>query len=105
MDFEAALQDKDTLANPYALYRQMRSDAPIYYCQRAGAWVVMRYDDIAMMLGDERFGCTDRFGPIVAKKSLWLVNSDGPTHLHCRRSVALVLVAPMPRHSIYRRGL
>ena len=34
------------LANPYPLYHELLSDAPVHWCEPWGCWVVTRYDDV-----------------------------------------------------------
>jgi cytochrome P450 len=87
-DYELALQDERTLADPYPLYREMRARAPVYHCRRASVWVVMRHTDIAELLSGADAGCRHRFGPVMERDSAWLVNSDGPEHRHLRRSLS-----------------
>jgi cytochrome P450 PksS len=45
-------------ADPYPFYARLRADAPVYRVTlptREIAWLVTRYDDVAMVLRDERF--------------------------------------------------
>jgi cytochrome P450 len=40
------LLDPEVLANPYPLYRELRSRAPVHWDPYLHAWVVTRYDDV-----------------------------------------------------------
>lgn len=44
------LLDPEVLANPYPLYRQLRSDAPVHWDPFLHAWVITRYDDVVHVL-------------------------------------------------------
>jgi cytochrome P450 len=44
------LLDPDVLANPYALHRQLREEAPVYWDPYLHSWVVTRYADVAEVL-------------------------------------------------------
>jgi len=39
--------------NPYPIYRRMREEAPIFWSDEWQAWVVSRYDDVALSLKDK----------------------------------------------------
>ena len=43
------------VANPYELYRRLREADPVYRDERASAWVLTRYGDVAAALRDARF--------------------------------------------------
>ena len=44
-------------ANPYPFYARLRAEAPVYRTRLATrqVWLVTRYDDVLMVLKDERF--------------------------------------------------
>src|SRR5919202_5495233 len=45
-------------ANPYPFYARLRAEAPVYPVtlpSKQTAWLITRYDDVAMALKDERF--------------------------------------------------
>src|SRR3954447_16100172 len=44
-------------ANPYPYYARLREEAPVYHktMMMESAWLITRYDDVAMVLKDERF--------------------------------------------------
>jgi cytochrome P450 len=43
------------IANPYALYSQLRAQEPVFWDEQANAWVLTRYRDVASALRDQRF--------------------------------------------------
>lgn len=43
------------LANPYALYEQLRDTDPVYWDERANSWVLTRYSEVSAALRDARF--------------------------------------------------
>lgn len=44
------LLDPEVLANPYPLYRRLRTEAPVYWDPYLHAWVVTRYADVITVL-------------------------------------------------------
>src|SRR6266700_1114748 len=44
------LLDPEVLANPYPLYRRLRSEAPVHWDPYLHAWVVTRYADVVTVL-------------------------------------------------------
>src|SRR5262245_40111765 len=102
-------------ADPYPFYARLRAEAPVYRVRIPGgetAWLITRYDDVAMVLNDERFmknwsnaaTPAQKANPILARKLLrliwlrWLQRSmlhlDPPDHTRLR---ALVNKAFTPR--------
>jgi cytochrome P450 len=49
------LVDPVALANPYALYQRLRTEEPVCWDAFLKAWVVTRYDDVVVVLSDQRF--------------------------------------------------
>ena len=45
----------DFLANPYRYYARLRAEDPVHQSSR-GVWILTRYDDVASVLQDPRFG-------------------------------------------------
>src|SRR5262249_25179879 len=102
-------------ADPYPFYARLRAEAPVYRVRiPAGetVWLITRYDDVAMVLNDERFiknwsnAATpeQKANPVLARKLLrlkwlrWLhlsmLHLDAPDHTRLR---ALVNKAFTPR--------
>jgi cytochrome P450 PksS len=101
-------------ANPFPLYARLRAEAPVYRMTlptREVAWLVTRYDDVAMVLKDERFvkAAANAQTPEQAANQRWfrkfftkfalkrnMLELDPPDHTRLR---ALVQKAFTPRLS------
>ena len=82
-------------ANPYPFYARLRAEAPVYRTRLATrqVWLVTRYDDVLMVLKDERFAkdwsarmpWVLRFvsGPLTRS----MLNLDPPDHTRLRTLV------------------
>src|SRR5260370_25283868 len=44
------LLDPEVLADPYPLYRRLRTTAPVHWDPYLHAWIVTRYDDVITVL-------------------------------------------------------
>lgn len=49
-------QDPSFIVNPYPVFRQLRTEAPLYYWEQGRSWLVSRYEDVRGLLKDPR--CT-----------------------------------------------
>lgn len=49
------LQEPDLYRDPYSVLREMRENAPVYYCPELASWMITRYDDVGAALRDPRF--------------------------------------------------
>ncbi len=88
----------DVIEDPYPLYHRLRAEDPVHQMP-AGMWVLSRYDDVAGLLRDPRFGrrgfqeiISARFGGPGLGRSMLL--QDPPDHTRLR---ALVNRAFTPR--------
>lgn len=90
-------------ANPYPTYHRLRSEEPVHL-NFAGEWVLTRYADVKMVLGDRRFA-TDKiperiqeknqyvqhkgknFNTLVTTARKWLLFIDPPEHTRLRQMV------------------
>jgi cytochrome P450 PksS len=97
-------------ANPYPFYAQLRASAPVFRVTlpvKETAWLITRYDDVAMVLKDERFAkdTVNAFTPEQAANQRWfrkifkslkrnMLDLDPPDHTRLR---ALVSKAFTPR--------
>lgn len=85
-------------ADPFSVYAQMREHDPVHWCERLGGWMVTRYGDVKLVLGDSRFSA-DRISPFMAalpesgreayarlgaSLSHWIVFNDPPRHTRLR---------------------
>lgn len=107
--FDSLLLTPQYLADPYAVFRDMRSKDPVHWSERMNGWVVTRYEDVKIALQDTRLISGQRlrsymgqFPEAVQKKmeplynnyTKWLVMMDPPDHTRLR---ALVNKAFTPR--------
>lgn len=97
------------LADPYSVYRQLRSNSPVCWSAVWQGWVVTRYDDaLAILLDkDKRFSSARtasifqqlpvnsqaELGDLRKIMSLWIGFIDDPEHAR-QRAVALKALAP-----------
>src|SRR4028119_215373 len=44
----------EAVVNSYPLFKRMRSEDPVHYCESAGYWILTRYRDVEAALRDER---------------------------------------------------
>jgi len=88
----------EVIADPYPLFRRLQSDDPAHWSDVLGGWVLTRYDDVRMALGDARLSA-DRITPFMSRRGaqttpglaelarlvpLWAVFSDPPRHTRLR---------------------
>lgn len=89
------LLDPEVLANPYPLYRRLRTEAPVHWDPFLHAWVVTRYSDVARVLHDfsadrtpspeqlERMNLS-AISPIAAVMVKQMLFLDAPAHTRLR---------------------
>ncbi len=98
------------MADPYPVYHELRSRAPVFWSEAMGYWMLTRYDDVRATLRDfRRFTNTERIHrfldqlpapmremaqPIYENFSVGMPNTDPPEHTRVR---ALVNKAFTPR--------
>ncbi|GAB4514295.1 MAG: cytochrome P450 [Anaerolineae bacterium] len=97
-------------ANPHPTYHQLRAEAPVYWCERWGAWVLTRYADVMTVLRQpERFSSAGRVHHLLRQLpeatlnqldvlshhyTIGLAHSDPPDHTRLRTLLNKVF---MPR--------
>lgn len=103
--FEEVIVTPGFLADPYPVLRRMREEAPVYWSDAIGGWLLTRYDDVMVTfkdtahfsnenrlgkaiayLGDERQNLYPAFAAHFATKSL--LHSDPPDHTRMRSLIA-----------------
>ena len=99
-------RDPAFLADPYPVFRQLRSSAPVFKAP-FGRWFLTRYEDTASLLRDKRFGrgyndpeaMVRRFGPTamqepaVVELTHMMLMRDPPDHTRLRGLVTKAFTA------------
>lgn len=100
-NFDAQLVSREFIENPYPLLHQLRDQAPVYWSESIGGWLLTRYDDILVSFKDtDSFSNENRLGKAVeylppekrAKYKAFedhyatkgLLHSDPPDHTRLR---------------------
>lgn len=100
-DIDAALVSDAFQHNPYPLMARMQAEAPVFWSESIGAWIVTRYDDVQVTFkvtrqfsNEGRLGKVvdylppaerARFGPFEAHyASKSVIHSDPPDHTRLR---------------------
>lgn len=93
--------DHTTYDNPYPIYKQLRDEAPAYFNEKFGFWVLSRYTDCLAALRDFNTYC-HRFGitlePVAPNVLPSLLRMDPPDHTRLRRVVSRVLTPQKVAH-------
>ncbi len=103
-DIERHLTSPAFFANPYPLYDQLRAEAPVYWSEALGGWLLTRYDDIQATLRDTRhFSSQGRMLSVLNHLSagqraqlrlfeehftVGLISSDPPDHTRLRSLIS-----------------
>jgi len=85
------MYDRDLYASPYAMYRRMRDEAPVYWNEQYDFWALTRFDDVAKILTDR-----DTFSS--AKGGVYQIASAG-----IELPSGLFIFEDPPLHTIHRR--
>src|SRR6266481_9670819 len=89
------LLDPEVLANPYPLYRRLRTESPVHWDPYLHAWVVTRYDDVITVLHrfsanrtptPEQFAAMGlaELGPIAQMMTKQMLFMDAAAHTRLR---------------------
>lgn len=98
------LLDPEVLANPYPLYQQLRTEAPVHWDPYLHAWVVTRYEDVIAVLhhfSADRTPTPEQFaamgmaelGPLAQMMTKQMLFMDAPAHTRLR-SLASMAFTP-----------
>lgn len=74
--------------DPYPVYRQLRDQVPVYYCEQVGMFAISRFEDVWNALRDHETYCS-RFGPAIENpddggRKYSIISMDPPRHDHVR---------------------
>ncbi len=102
-ELEAELRSPAFSVNPYPVYERLRNEGPVHWSESQGAWLVMRYEDVAATIRDaRRFSSRERFSavleplapedrarldPLEQHFSVGLLGSDPPDHTRLRHLI------------------
>jgi len=89
----------EALVNSYPLFKRMRSEDPVHYCESGGYWILTRYRDVEAALHDERLSSDrtalyiNKLGSLDVKEiqnflaltSNIMVDKDPPEHTRLRK--------------------
>src|SRR5713101_722062 len=89
------LLDPEVLADPYPLYRRLRTEAPVHWDPYLHAWIVTRYEDVVTVLhhfSAKRTPTPEQFaamglaelGPIAQLMTKQMLFMDAPAHTRLR---------------------
>lgn len=62
-------------SNPYPTYERLRTKDPVHRSRLTGGLMLSRYDDVASVLRDARFGADDRKSPTYAKNRAQMIKA------------------------------
>ena len=89
-DVHFDLYDREMYASPYAMYRRLRDEAPLYRNDEHDYYAVSRFDDVANLLGDR-----DTFSS--AKGSVYQIAAAG-----IEMPEGLFIAEDAPLHTVHR---
>jgi pimeloyl-[acyl-carrier protein] synthase len=89
----------EALVNSYPLFKRMRSEDPVHYCESGSYWILTRYRDVEAALRDERLSADhtplfiNQLGSLDVKEiqnflalaSNWMGEKDPPEHTRLRK--------------------
>jgi pimeloyl-[acyl-carrier protein] synthase len=86
--------DPEFLADPYPMYRRLRTEEPVHHSP-LGFWVLTRYEDVVAALRDPRLAkeaiagfIAERFGAPVPQTGFSMLDRDPPDHTRLRGLVS-----------------
>jgi cytochrome P450 len=86
-DVEFVPNTPEWLADPYPSYRELRERDPVHWSETLAHWVLTRYDDVCIVLKDERFSAANRPPQRRLNRPTTMVTADPPDHTRLRKSV------------------
>lgn len=83
----------------YALYDELRDDAPVHWAERTGTFVLSRYDDVAAALADTDLFSSDAMRGVL----LGFPTGSGTQRLPRADAVGMLVSVDPPDHTALRR--
>lgn len=83
--------DRETQLDPYAHYKWLRENEPVYYVEELNAWAITRYEDVKHVLKRHDLFSSDPLIQIAfgdfnpAPGAAYVLSSDQPDHTRLRR--------------------
>jgi pimeloyl-[acyl-carrier protein] synthase len=104
-DLERHLVSKEFIGDPYEVLRRMRDEAPVYWSDSVGGWMITRYDDVMTTFKHTKeYSNEGRLGRAAAHlpsnerqrlpvfeehyRTIGLLHSDPPDHTRLRKFTA-----------------
>ena len=86
--FDAFLLTPEFFADPYSFYRRLRSEEPVYWSSRLGAWLLTRYAEVSSALHDPRLKSGTRIRAIMSQLPDAVQKASEPLHQHLTKMMA-----------------
>ncbi len=80
--------DPKTRADPYPYYAALRRDAPVYWAEGVGGWVISRYDDVRSVLKRAELFSSDAMGTVLIGAQPGTKPEDDPVLMERMASLA-----------------
>lgn len=83
--------DYATKSNPFACYRELRANRPVYWVESLGGFAISRFDDIVAVLSDGELFSSKKFWPALVgeydpiPETLPMISLDPPEHTVLRK--------------------
>ncbi len=91
----------EAIADPHGFFRRLREHSPIHWSERHRAWIVTRYRDVMLGMGEDRLSTDNigaqaqrlspedraRFAPAAKLLEGWMIFRDPPVHTKLRAPV------------------
>jgi len=91
------------MADPSAIYRELRDSSPVHRLERYDAWALSRFEDVWQVLQDrDRFSVVE--GPVFDRDRL-LVPNPGSPDTTLRRPIPTFASVDPPAHTLLRQAM
>jgi cytochrome P450 family 109 len=94
----------DWADDPYPLYRRLRDEAPVYFDEGSGAYVITRYDDVAAVFRDHHRFSSRAAAEVTGEREQMspIKEEDPPAHTYRRRIIGpLFTIGQMRKRTGY----